>query len=199
MTGIFTLIALAFGLSVDAFAAALGKGTGDRTSPLLGAVRIGFVFAAMEALMPVVGYLIGLALSGWVASIDHWIAFTLLSLVGLHMIWQAFKGDPDTLKDRAEDAANGPIKGPRWVHLGLAAVATSIDATIVGVSLAMMDTNLLLACAIIFAVTFAMCTAGALIGRKAGDWLGHWAEVAGGAVLITIGVMILTHHISQGI
>lgn len=199
MTGIFTLIALAFGLSVDAFAAALGKGTGDRTSPLLGAVRIGFVFAAMEALMPVVGYLIGLALSGWVASIDHWIAFTLLTLVGLHMIWQAFKSDPDTLEDRAEDAANGPIKGPRWVHLGLAAVATSIDATIVGVSLAMMDTNLLLACAIIFAVTFAMCTAGALIGRKAGDWLGHWAEVAGGAVLITIGVMILTHHISQGI
>lgn len=199
MTGIFTLIALAFGLSVDAFAAALGKGTGDRTSPLLGAVRIGFVFAAMEALMPVVGYLIGLALSGWVASIDHWIAFTLLSLVGLHMIWQAFKSDPDTLEDRAEDAANGPIKGPRWVHLGLAAVATSIDATIVGVSLAMMDTNLLLACAIIFAVTFAMCTAGALIGRKAGDWLGHWAEVAGGAVLIAIGVMILTHHISQGI
>lgn len=199
MTGIFTLIALAFGLSVDAFAAALGKGTGDRTSPLLGAVRIGFVFAAMEALMPVVGYLIGLALSGWVASIDHWIAFTLLTLVGLHMIWQAFKSDPDTLEDRAEDAANGPIKGPRWVHLGLAAVATSIDATIVGVSLAMMDTNLLLACAIIFAVTFAMCTAGALIGRKAGDWLGHWAEVAGGAVLIAIGVMILTHHISQGI
>lgn len=199
MTGIFTLIALAFGLSVDAFAAALGKGTGDRTSPLLGAVRIGFVFAAMEALMPVVGYLIGLALSGWVASIDHWIAFTLLTLVGLQMIWQAFKSDPDTLEDRAEDAANGPIKGPRWVHLGLAAVATSIDATIVGVSLAMMDTNLLLACAIIFAVTFAMCTAGALIGRKAGDWLGHWAEVAGGAVLIAIGVMILTHHISQGI
>ena len=199
MTGIFTLIALAFGLSVDAFAAALGKGTGDRTSPLLGAVRIGFVFAAMEALMPVVGYLIGLALSGWVASIDHWIAFTLLSLVGLHMIWQAFKSEPDTLKDRAEDAANGPIKGPRWVHLGLAAVATSIDATIVGVSLAMMDTNLLLACAIIFVVTFAMCTAGALIGRKAGDWLGHWAEVAGGAVLIAIGVMILTHHISHGI
>ncbi|WP_018148543.1 manganese efflux pump MntP [Henriciella marina] len=199
MTGIFTLTALAFGLSVDAFAAALGKGTGDRTSPLLGALRIGFVFAAMEALMPVVGYLIGLALSAWVASVDHWIAFVLLSLVGLHMIWQAFKDEPETLKARAEDAANGPIKGPRWVHLGLAAIATSIDATIVGVSLAMVDTNLFLAVAIIFAVTFAMCTAGALIGRKAGDWLGHWAEVAGGVVLIAIGVMILTQHLSQGI
>ena len=199
MTGFTTLLALAFGLSVDAFAAALGKGAGERATPLIGALRIGFVFAAMEALMPVVGYLIGLALANWVAGVDHWIAFVLLALVGLHMIWQAFKDEPETIEDRADDAANGPIKGPRWVHLGLAAVATSIDATVVGVSLAMVGTNLLAACIAIFLVTFTMCTVGALIGRKAGDWLGHWAEVAGGIVLIVIGGLILTQHLSQGI
>ncbi|MCZ4297266.1 manganese efflux pump MntP family protein [Henriciella marina] len=199
MSGTFTLIALAFGLSVDAFAAALGKGTGERTSTLTSALRIGFVFAAMEAIMPVVGYLIGMALSAWVAGIDHWVAFILLSLVGIHMIWQAFKEEPETIDDHAETAANGPIRGPRWIHLGLAAVATSIDATVVGVSLAMVGTNLVLACLIIFGVTLVMCTMGALIGRKAGDWLGHWAEVAGGIVLIIIGALILTQHLSQGI
>lgn len=199
MSGTFTLIALAFGLSVDAFAAALGKGTGARASTLTSALRIGFVFAAMEAIMPVVGYLIGIALSAWVAGIDHWVAFILLSLVGIHMIWQAFKEEPETIADHAEIAANGPIRGPRWIHLGLAAVATSIDATVVGVSLAMVGTNLVLACLIIFGVTLVMCTMGALIGRKAGDWLGHWAEVAGGIVLIIIGALILTQHLSQGI
>lgn len=199
MPGTFTLFALAFGLSVDAFAAALGKGTGERTSTLTSALRIGFVFAAMEAIMPVVGYLIGMALAAWVAGVDHWVAFVLLSLVGLHMIWQAFKAEPETIEGHAETAANGPIKGPRWIHLGLAAVATSIDATVVGVSLAMVGTNLVLACLIIFGVTFIMCTMGALIGRKAGDWLGHWAEVAGGIVLIIIGALILTQHLSQGI
>lgn len=199
MSGTFTLIALAFGLSVDAFAAALGKGTGERASTLTSALRIGFIFAAMEAIMPVVGYLIGMALSAWVAGIDHWVAFILLGLVGIHMIWQAFKEEPETINDHAETAANGPIRGPRWIHLGLAAVATSIDATVVGVSLAMVGTNLVLACLIIFGVTLVMCTMGALIGRKAGDWLGHWAEVAGGIVLIIIGALILTQHLSQGI
>jgi putative Mn2+ efflux pump MntP len=199
MSSLPTLIALAIGLSVDAFAAALGKGTGVRLSPLVAALRIALVFAAMEALMPVVGYLIGLALAGWVEAFDHWIAFVLLALVGLHMIWEALRGRTGDLRERAEEAANGPIRGPRWVHLALAAVATSIDATVVGVSLAMVGTTLWLACLIIFIVTFAMCFAGALIGRKAGDWLGHWAEMAGGLVLIGIGTMILVQHLSAGI
>ncbi|WP_084421012.1 manganese efflux pump MntP [Henriciella litoralis] len=199
MVSFLTLLALAFGLSVDAFAAALGKGAGARHTTFTGALRIGFVFGGMEAAMPLIGFVIGLALAGLVANVDHWIAFVLLGGVGLHMIWEAFTGRHDDVEELAEETANGPIRGPRWIHLSLAALATSIDATVVGVSLAMMDANIWLACLIILVVTTTLCTIGVLIGRHAGRWLGHWAEVAGGVVLIAIGGYILLDHLSKGI
>lgn len=199
MTSLLTLIVLAFGLSVDAFAASLGKGAGEKGVGLKGALRIGLIFAGMEAVMPLVGYAIGLALATWVAGVDHWIAFILLLGVGLHLIYEAVTEGPETVEELSADTANGPFKGPRWVHLGLAAIATSIDATVVGVSLAMMDVNIFLACFVIFVVTSVVCVIGALIGGKAASWLGRWAEVLGGVVLIAIGSFILWQHLSQGI
>ena len=198
MTGLLTLFALALSLSVDAFAAALGKGAGQTKVSLLGALRIGAVFGAMEALMPLIGFLIGIALSAWVASVDHWIAFVLLSAVGLHMIWEALSDNvEESVDEAAESVAPGISReGPKWFRLVLAAFATSIDALVVGVSLAMMNVNILLAVAIIGGVTTIMATIGVLIGRKAGDWLGHWAEVIGGIVLIAIGSIILYEHLS---
>ncbi|GGB70004.1 manganese efflux pump MntP [Henriciella pelagia] len=198
MTGLITLFALALSLSVDAFAASLGKGAAERKIGLLDAARIGAVFGGMEAVMPLIGYTIGIALASWVAGVDHWIAFVLLSAVGLHMIWEALSGNIEAdFDDATNSVAPGMArKGPKWLHLVLAAFATSIDALVVGVSLAMMDVNIIVAVVIIGCVTAVMATMGVLIGRKAGERLGHWAEVVGGVVLIAIGSLILWQHLT---
>ena len=193
MTSLPTLVALAFGLSVDAFAAALGRGAGGAHRQLGQALKVGAVFGGMEAVMPLVGYLVGLLLAASLAPYDHWIAFALLAAVGLHMIREAFKEN-----DTPEDSAPRPQQRGRLTVL-LTAAGTSIDANIVGVSLAMMGANILLASAIIFVVTTTLCTLGVLIGRAAAGWLGRWAEVAGGVTLISIGALILAEHLSKGI
>lgn len=194
MTSLPTLIALAFGLSVDAFAAALGRGAGGGRRHLGQALKVGAVFGGMEAVMPLVGYLIGMLLAASLAPYDHWIAFTLLALVGLHMIREAFKDD-----DEGENNSEATPDRRGRLTVVLTAAGTSIDANIVGVSLAMMGANILLASAIIFVVTTTLCTLGVLIGRAASGWLGRWAEVAGGLTLIAIGAMILTEHLSKGV
>lgn len=195
MTSVLTLIALAFGLSVDAFAAALGRGAGGGERHFGQALKVGAVFGGMEAVMPLVGYIIGLLLATSLAPYDHWIAFTLLAAVGAHMIREAFKEDDG---DADEEGAAEPSRRGRLTVL-LTAAGTSIDANIVGVSLAMMGANILLASAIIFVVTTTLCTLGVLIGRAAAGWLGRWAEIAGGLTLIAIGVIILNEHLSNGI
>ncbi|MEE2878767.1 MAG: manganese efflux pump MntP family protein [Pseudomonadota bacterium] len=200
MAGFITLIALGFSLSVDAFAAALAKGASMQRATLIDAVRIGAVFGAMEAAMPVIGFMIGLALASWVQPVDHWIAFVLLLGVGFHMLWEAFSGSVETHEENVEIAAPGLGKaGPSWVRLVLAALATSIDAMVVGVSLAMMDVNIITAVLIIGVITTAMAALGVLAGRKAGSWLGRYAEAVGGVVLIALGSLILWQHLSQGI
>ncbi|MEQ9315046.1 MAG: manganese efflux pump MntP family protein [Henriciella sp.] len=197
---LLTLFALSLSLSVDAFAAALGKGAGDKQSGLFGALRIGAVFGAMEALMPLIGYGIGLALASFVESVDHWIAFVLLLGVGAHMLWEAATDNVEIGEDEAVESVAPGLgrQGPRWIHLIIAALATSIDAMVVGVTLAMMSVNIWIAVLMIGGVTTLMATAGVLIGRKAGEWLGRWAEVIGGIVLIAIGATILWQHLSAG-
>ena len=101
MVSFFTLVALAFGLSVDAFAAALGKGAGARHTTFPGALRIGFVFGGMEAAMPLIADALNIALAGLVADLAHWIAFVLLLGVGLHMIWEAFTGRDEGVEELA--------------------------------------------------------------------------------------------------
>ena len=195
MSGLLTLIALGFSLSVDAFAAALGKGAGAGHGRFLDALRIGAVFGAMEAGMPVIGYLVGLVLAAWMQPIDHWIAFGLLTGLGLHMIFDAIRsnGGDETAANAVTAIEAAPENAGRthWIRLALAATATSIDASVVGVSLA--------AVIVIGVITTAMATLGVLLGRKAGDWLGHYAETAGGCVLILIGVTIVWQHLVQGI
>lgn len=200
MSGLLTLLALGFSLSVDAFAAALGKGAGMREVRFVDALRIGAVFGGMEAFMPIVGFAIGLVLTAWVAPVDHWIAFVLLLGVGGHMLWEAMSGEIDTPAEAVEQVAPGlGARGPKWIRLVLAALATSIDATVVGVSLAMMDVNIIMAVIIIGVITTTMATIGVLLGKKAGEWLGRYAEAAGGVVLIAIGALILWQHLSTGI
>ena len=185
MAGLLTLGALGVGLSVDAFAAAVGKGASMGNPRWRDAIRIGVVFGGFEALMPCVGWLIGRAIATWFSAYGGWIAFALLVAVGSHMIWEARHGE------RAEEAGDDRRKPAMGLmSVALTAVATSLDALAVGVSLAVMGVPLLAACIVIGGVTTVIASSGVMIGKHAGVWLGRYAEIAGGAVLIAIGAAI---------
>lgn len=188
MTGLLTLGALGASLSVDAFAAAVGKGATGNKPRWRDALRVGAVFGFFEAITPAIGWIVGLALSAWIASVDHWVAFVLLLGVGFNMIRLALKDD----SGEASDARDG--RG--MAGLVLTALATSIDATAVGVSLAVMDVNILVACLVIGGVTTVVATAGVMVGRHAGAYLGRYAEIAGGVALAVIGSSILFQHLT---
>ena len=185
MAGMFTLGALGLGLSVDAFAAAVGKGASMGTPKWRDAIRIGAVFGAFEAIMPCIGWLIGKAVATWFSEYGGWIAFILLVGVGGHMMWEAWHGD---LAEEHDADEKKPAMG--MLSVALTAVATSIDALAVGVSLAVMGIPLLAACIVIGGVTTVIASSGVMIGKHAGIWLGRYAEIMGGAVLILIGAAI---------
>lgn len=191
MTGIFTLGILGLSLSVDAFAAAVGKGANVKHARWNDALRIGAVFGFFEAITPVVGWMLGLALSTWIAAVDHWIAFALLCGIGGNMIRLAMKDEPEAEVEQPKAVGRGA--------LGLigTALATSIDATAVGVSLGVMQVNILSACLVIGAVTTVMATAGVMLGRHASVWIGRYAEICGGIALMLIGCSILYTHLTS--
>lgn len=179
-------------LSVDAFAAAIGKGATGSRPRFRDALRVGAIFGLFEAVTPAIGWAIGLALSAWVAKVDHWVAFFLLVAVGLHMLWQA--------ATVAEDGDSGPDetkKSHGFVHLAATALATSLDAMAVGVSLAALNVNIFVACLMIGGITTVVATIGVLIGKQAGAHLGRYAEILGGVALIAIGSLILSQHLSD--
>lgn len=189
MTGLVTLAVVGLSLSVDAFAAAVGKGACAPARPRFAdALKIGAVFGFFEAVTPAIGWAIGLALAGWIAAVDHWVAFGLLAVVGGHMLWQAAQA-PDA-------TPSAPVRGGAPLRLMLTALATSIDAMAVGVSLAVLDVDIVAACLVIGGVTTVVATAGVLLGRQAGPYLGRYAEVLGGVALIGIGSLILYQHLS---
>lgn len=183
------LLILAFSLSVDAFAAALAKGAAQRQHRWLDALKIGAVFGACEAITPAIGWFLGAALSRYIDAYDHWIAFGLLSAVGLHLVKESLTPLDETTEEQ-------PRNGLSPARLLLTGLATSIDATAVGVSLAVINVNLLYACAVIGLVSAAMSTMGALIGKRASKLLGRKAEAIGGLALIAIGCVILFEHLS---
>lgn len=190
MSGILTLGGLGLSLSVDAFAAAVGKGADGNSTCWRAALRIGVIFGFFEAITPAIGWAVGLVLSAWIAEVDHWVAFILLGGVGLHMLWQASKP--------AEQSDGADLPDTRHGLLGLAAtaIATSIDATAVGVSLAFLDINIVTACLVIGGITTVVATLGVLIGKHVGSFLGRYAEVVGGLILIAIGSVILYTHLT---
>jgi len=189
MVGIITLGGLGLSLSVDAFAAAVGKGSQGDSPRFRDALRVGAIFGFFEAITPAIGWAVGLALSTWIAAVDHWVAFFLLGAVGGHMLWQASRAAPEP-----GDAA--PAKRQGIGRLVVTALATSIDATAVGVTLAFLHVNILVACLVIGGITTVVATAGVTVGRHAGAYLGRYAEVLGGLTLILIGSVILLEHLT---
>lgn len=176
----FASLLLAFALAMDAFAVALTQGARFRPGAR-GGVAIALTFGMFQALMPLIGLGIGTFALVYVEAIDHWIAFGLLSFLGVRMLG-GHVGD-----EKGTHALTGRT-------LLLAGLATSIDALAAGLTLPTLGVPPLLAVALIGIVTALMSGTGVLLGRIAGDWLGTWAERAGGIILIGLGVKILGQH-----
>ena len=181
------ILIIGFGLAMDAFAVSVCKGLAIGKRDLRKTVIIAAYFAVFQMLMPLLGYLIGAQFSAFMASVDHWIAFVLLGLIGGNMIRESLHGK--------EEDVTADIS-PR-VMLPLA-VATSIDALVTGMTFALTQTRLLLSVTLIGLVTFAVCAAGVHLGRLVGRKLEKRAEILGGIVLILIGLKILIEHLSAG-
>jgi len=171
---------LAVALSMDAFAVSIGLGSKQKTTPLALAIKAGVYFGFFQGLMPLIGYLGGKGVIGWVEDYAHWVAFLLLALVGGKMIYESFSEGIE------EDISNITHR----VMLMLA-IATSIDAMAAGFTLTLLDMNPFVACLIIGVTTFGFSWLGVFIGVKSGTWLESKAELSGGIILILIGLRML--------
>ena len=181
---ILSLVLIAVGLAMDAFAVAICKGLAMRKPGVRSILIIGLWFGLFQALMPVIGYYLGSAFYDYIADFDHWIAFILLALIGANMIREALSGDEEDVDDDI---------GVRTMLI--LAVATSIDALAVGISLAMTGDDILTSAVLIGVITFLISAAGVKIGSLFGDRFGKKAELAGGIILIVIGLRILLEHL----
>lgn len=182
-------ILLAFGMSMDAFAASIGKGATLHKPKFSEAVRTGLIFGAIETLTPLVGWGLGMLASQFILEWNHWIAFILLVFLGGRMIVEGFRGDSD-------EACEAPHRHGFWL-LVTTAFATSLDAMAVGVGLAFLQVSIVTTALAIGCATFIMSTLGMMVGRFIGPLLGKRAEILGGIVLIGIGSEILWSHFAS--
>jgi len=179
--------AIALAMSTDAFAVAIGKGAALQRPHFKEALRTGLIFGVIEGLTPLVGWALGHVAAPYVEAWDHWIAFTLLALLGLRMMRESLSAGDDEEDDK-------PNRHAFWL-LAITGFATSIDAMVVGASLALIDANIYTTAGAIGLATFTMVTLGVMLGRGLGRLVGKRAELVGGAVLIAIGCIILYEHI----
>lgn len=173
-------------MSMDAFAAAIGRGSCLPSSNIKMALKIGATFGVVEATTPLIGYVFGILAQDFVQKYDHWLAFILLCALGLHMIYGATLG--------ASDSVVVPKNSKPWL-IWLTAIATSIDEMVIGISLAFLRVNIWLACALIGLTTALMSTLGIILGHNIGYKIGKYAEIFGGVLLFGIGSFILYSHI----
>lgn len=182
---IFSLLLLAVGLSMDAFAVSVCKGLAMERATLSRMAIVGLWFGAFQALMPLVGWLLGTRFERYITAIDHWVAFALLALIGANMIREALS--------RGED--DPPNASLAFGTMFVLAVATSIDALAVGITFAFLAVNIVLAVLLIGTTTFLLSAAGVKVGNAFGLRFKGKAELAGGIILILIGCRILLEHL----
>ena len=185
------IILLALAMSTDAFAAAIGKGAALGKIRFMQAFKIGMLFGSIETITPLIGWTLGSLAAdvSWLSEWDHWIAFWLLLVLGVRMIVVG-------LKDSDTEVVDAP-RSKSILMLALTAVATSIDALVIGVGLAFIDVNIWIVAAAIGTATTVMVTIGVLIGRRLGDAIGKRAEMLGGVVLIVVGATLLVEHLAK--
>jgi putative Mn2+ efflux pump MntP len=186
--GYITLFFIALGLAMDAFAVSVSNGICYKNAGIKEAFITALTFGTFQAFMPLIGFFAGRTVSNAVEFIDHWIALIMLGFIGGSMIFGALK------------EKNVPTAGKCKVycttkHLVVQGIATSIDAFAVGISLAVMDTNIYVAVALIGVVTFICCLMGFPIGKRFGFLIKEKAEIFGGCILIIIGLKIFIEHI----
>jgi len=174
------VLILAAALSMDAFAVSIGLGSKHEKKAISLALMSGIYFGLFQGLMPLLGYLGGKGILGWVESYAQWIAFLLLLMIGAKMVYESF----------AEGIEEDIAIITHRVMLMLA-IATSIDAMAAGFSLTILDVNPFIACAIIGVTTFCFSWVGVFVGTKSGTWLESKAEFLGGIILILVGLKIL--------
>ena len=188
--GIGELFLLAVGLSMDAFAVSVCKGLAMKKATLKAEATCGLWFGGFQALMPTVGFFLGALFADAIEAFDHWVAFALLAIIGINMLKEALE-KKDESGDNPEKDADLSVK-----TMFLMAVATSIDALAVGVSLAMVGSvNIWLAAAFIGICTCLLSALGVKIGNVFGSRYEKKAELAGGVILILLGVKILLEHL----
>jgi len=178
-------ILLAFGMSMDAFAASMGKGATLHKPKFSEALRTGLIFGAIETLTPLIGWGLGMLASQFVLEWNHWIAFILLTFLGGRMVIEGIRNDVD---------ADEPVQRHGFWLLVTTAIATSLDAMAVGVGLAFLQVNIIATALAIGCATLIMSTLGMMVGRFIGPLLGKRAEILGGVVLIGIGAQIMWSH-----
>ena len=182
--GLIELFLIAVGLSMDAFAVSVCKGLAMPKCTFKKAAIVGLWFGGFQALMPAIGYILGAQFQEAIASIDHWIAFVLLALIGGNMIHEALDNDEE------EADASLDVK-----TMFLLAVATSIDARAIGITFAFLKVNIIPAVCFIGIVTFIISFAGVKIGNVFGARYKNKAEIVGGIILILLGLKILLEHL----
>ena len=182
--GILEIILVSISLAMDAFAVSICKGLSMRKLDWKKAFIIAMYFGGFQALMPIIGYLLGATFSNLVASIDHWIAFGLLTIIGSNMIKESFDDEIEKRNDRVD-----------FKTMIVLAIATSIDALAVGVTFAFFKTSMIGPVISIGVITFILSLLGVKIGNKFGDKFQNKAELVGGIILIIIGTKILLEHL----
>lgn len=190
--GIIELLLIAVGLSMDAFAVSIGDGLSMKKSDTKAALAIAFSFGLFQALMPTAGYFLGSAFESVIKEFDHYIALIFLGFIGGKMIFDGIK--EIWAKKKGQDAEEKEFK-LGFATLIIQAVATSIDALIVGVSFAaLQDVNIWTAVLLIGIITFILSLIGIFFGKKFGQLLGSRAEIAGGIILVGIGLKVFIEH-----
>ncbi|WP_270541241.1 manganese efflux pump MntP [Coprococcus sp. AF102-57] len=182
--GLIELFLIAVGLSMDAFAVSVCKGLAMPKCTFKKAAIVGLWFGGFQALMPAIGYILGAQFQEAIASIDHWIAFVLLALIGGNMVHEALDNDEE------EADASLDVK-----TMFLLAVATSIDALAIGITFAFLKVSIIPAVCFIGIVTFIISFAGVKIGNVFGARYKNKAEIVGGVILILLGLKILLDHL----
>ena len=184
--GFFSIIVIALGLSADCFAVAFGSSISLPQIPLNRILRTATSFGLFQAVMPTIGWFLGHNLVQFIESFDHWVAFALLVFVGIRMIWESL---------HKKEGDEKQVNITRGVPLLVASFATSIDSLAAGLSFAFLNVSIVMAVATIGVTAFIITGVGFFIGRKAGRYLGKWAETVGGIILISIGIKIILSHL----
>ena len=169
---------------MDAFAVAICKGLSMKTMKWKSAIIIGIYFGIFQALMPGIGYLLGMNFQNKIATIDHWIAFILLGIIGINMIKEAISKENDVTNERID-----------FKEMIVLAIATSIDALAVGITFAFLKVKIAFAISLIGMITFAISVIGVKVGNLFGNKYEKKAEFAGGVILILLGIKILLEHL----